>query len=438
MSIASELTRIQTAKSNLRQSIINKGGTVASDALLGAYATAVDNLPSGGGDMPANLSAYELDDWGRPSSLTIKSGVTGFPEKAFQYCDSLTSVTLSNTVTSIGRYVFDNSGLKSLTIPGNVQTIGIHSFSDCKSLSSLTINSGVTTIDNISFSGCSSLQNLVVPDTVTYIGSSSFKGCSSLTSVTIGSGVTSIGNSAFTSCSTLSTITSYATTAPTLGGSVFNRLSATGVLTIPQGSDYTTWIAALPTGWTVSYIVPKKARLILSDSTVVDIPEDGNSDFGWADIQSYTSTVVEMDIYPVVTGSITIGGCTNLTTLNLPNSITAITSEAFYGCSALTSLTIPDSVTVIGDSAFMECSSLTSLTIPSGVTSIDGWCFMSCSSITDIYCYATTAPTINNQTFRDIATGGTLHYPTGSDYSSWMSNEENYLGYFGWTSVGDI
>ena len=118
MSIASELTRIQTAKSNLRQSIINKGGTVASDALLGAYATAVDNLPSGGGDMPANLSAFSTDVWGRPVSLTIKSGVTGIPDYQYSGITTLTSVTISDSVTTIGyRAFYLCNGLPSVTIP---------------------------------------------------------------------------------------------------------------------------------------------------------------------------------------------------------------------------------------------------------------------------------------------------------------------------------
>ncbi|MBQ2239705.1 MAG: leucine-rich repeat domain-containing protein, partial [Alistipes sp.] len=68
---------------------------------------------------------------------------------------------------------------------------------------------------------------------------------------------------------------------------------------------------------------------------------------------------------------------------------------AFEGCSSLTSITIPESVTIIGHGAFYGCSSLTSITIGNGVTSIGEWAFEDCSSLTSITCLATTPPAIS-------------------------------------------
>jgi len=77
-------------------------------------------------------------------------------------------------------------------------------------------------------------------------------------------------------------------------------------------------------------------------------------------------------------------GCSSLTSLTIPSSVTEIGLSAFSGCSGLISLTIPSSVTWIGQSAFEGCSSLTSLTIPSSVTSIDRYAFQGCSGLTSL------------------------------------------------------
>ena len=77
-------------------------------------------------------------------------------------------------------------------------------------------------------------------------------------------------------------------------------------------------------------------------------------------------------------------GCSDLTSVTIPNSVTSIGNEAFYGCSGLTSVTIPNSVTSIGSFAFYRCSGLTSVTIPNSVKSIGSYAFQGCSGLTSI------------------------------------------------------
>ena len=77
-------------------------------------------------------------------------------------------------------------------------------------------------------------------------------------------------------------------------------------------------------------------------------------------------------------------GCTNLTSITIPNSVTHIGYGTFAGCTNLSEITISDSVTIIGDLAFAKCSNLTSITIPNGVTSIGFEAFWECKSLTSI------------------------------------------------------
>ena len=76
--------------------------------------------------------------------------------------------------------------------------------------------------------------------------------------------------------------------------------------------------------------------------------------------------------------------CSNLTSIEIPNSVTSIGSYAFEGCSGLTSVTIPNSVLSIGNSTFSGCSGLTNVTIPDSVTSIGSYAFEGCSGLTSV------------------------------------------------------
>ena len=80
-------------------------------------------------------------------------------------------------------------------------------------------------------------------------------------------------------------------------------------------------------------------------------------------------------------GASAFSGCSGLTSITIPNSVTSIGDFAFYNCSGLTSVTIPNSVTSIGDGTFYNCSGLTSITIPDSVTSIGKSAFEGCSKL---------------------------------------------------------
>ena len=120
-------------------------------------------------------------------------------------------------------------------------------------------------------------------------------------------------------------------------------------------------------------------------------------------------------------------GCSGLTSLTIPSSVTSIGESAFYGCSGLTSLTIPSSVTSIGESAFFGCSGLTSFTIPSSVTSIGWGAFCGCSGLTSIYVYTEKLPNMGSDVFAGCdAKKCTVYVPKGTYDDYWLSE----FGYF--------
>ena len=172
------------------------------------------------------------------TSVIISDGVTSIGKYAFYDCRSLTSVTIPNSVTSIGAYAFEDcSGLTSVTIPNSVKSIGSQAFSGCSSLTSVTIPNSVTSIGNSAFSDCTGLTSVTIPGSVTSIGYCAFYSCTSLTSVTIPNSVTSIGEGAFWGCTGLTSVTNFANTPQKITSSVFDKVDkSTCVLYVLAGS----------------------------------------------------------------------------------------------------------------------------------------------------------------------------------------------------------
>lgn len=103
---------------------------------------------------------------------------------AFFHCTNLSSITLSNNITSIGSSAFEDcTNLTSITIPGSVTSIGLAAFCNCTKLTSITIPDSVTTIDLEAFKNCSSLTSITIPGSVTSIGPYVFDGCTSLNDI---------------------------------------------------------------------------------------------------------------------------------------------------------------------------------------------------------------------------------------------------------------
>ena len=112
------------------------------------------------------------------------------------------------TYAVVTGYIGTESDVKIAAFYKDLPVIRIENkaFYNCRSLTSVTIPDSVTSIGYEAFYNCRSLTSVTIPDSVTSIGNSAFDGCTSLKSVTIGSGVTSIGDSAFEDCTSLTSV----------------------------------------------------------------------------------------------------------------------------------------------------------------------------------------------------------------------------------------
>jgi hypothetical protein len=198
--------------------------------------------------------------------LTIPDTITGLPvtsigDQAFEFCTSLTNVTMGTNLANIGGQAFEYClSLTSVALGANVTNIGYEAFADCVSLPTVTIPSRVTSIGDDTFWFCSSLTNVTIPGSVTRIGAFAFGYCTSLTNVMIPSSVTSIGDNAFDSCTALTGVY-FQGNAPSLGFEVFYGDSSATVYYLPgtagwnpqvQTSDGTFGVKTNQFGFTIT------------------------------------------------------------------------------------------------------------------------------------------------------------------------------------------
>ena len=175
------------------------------------------------------------------------------------------------------------------------------------------------------------------------------------------------------------------------------------VLALPQSVFAYDFSAVAPTGQTLYYTIVSGGVCVAHPNSYSPYWSDNTKPTGALTIPStvthsgttYNVIGIVMNAFSGCTGltSVTIPssvtfiggytfyGCTGLTSVTIPNSVTSIDGYTFYGCTGLTSVTIPSSVTSIGSNAFNRCTGLTSVTIGSSVTSIGGGAFASCSGL---------------------------------------------------------
>jgi len=133
-------------------------------------------------------------------------------------------------------HLLDKSGkeITELVIPDGITSINTKIFKNCRFLTSITIPNSVTMIGDSAFAGCSQLRSLTIPDSVTNIGYDAFCGCSQLKSITLGNGITTIRNGTFSGCKSLSQLT-LPNSITKIEASVFSRCNLLTSITIGKG-----------------------------------------------------------------------------------------------------------------------------------------------------------------------------------------------------------
>ena len=165
----------------------------------------------------ASISDYAFYDCVFLTSVTIPNSVKSIGRQAFGGCYSLTSIKVEagnstydsrNNCNAIIETATNTliAGCKNTVIPNSVTSIGEDAFRCCSSLTSIIIPNSVTSIGEEAFYGCSGLTSVTIGSGVTTISEDAFSGCTNLTSITIGNSVTSIGKSAFYDCYRLTSI----------------------------------------------------------------------------------------------------------------------------------------------------------------------------------------------------------------------------------------
>ena len=240
--------------------------------------------------------------------------------------------------------------ITNVTIGSGVTTIGDDAFYFCRNLRSVSIPTSVTSIGDYAFYNCRLLRSITLPEGVTSIGDLAFECCTSLSSVTIGSGLTTIGEYAFSDCTDLVKIT--------IDGGNSKYDSRNNCNAIIETTSNT-------------LVVGCKGTIIPDGVTTIGVDAFNGSGLTSIDIPASVTTI----------SSYAFDNCELLRSITLPEGLTSIGSMAFRSCKALKTIVIPDGVTTIIGGTFQGCDSLRRVTIGSGVTNIESRAFWNCKRL---------------------------------------------------------
>lgn len=314
-------------------------------------------------------------------------------------------------------------GLKAITLPGNLKSVGESAFQECSSLETINLPSGITTIGNYAFLECEKLKSVTLPSGLISIGDRAFNSCISLTSLDLPSSLTTVGELALAGCPQLTSLTLHSGLTNIkgnnlLGGYTFyNNLKDVRYII---DSDLETY---LQSNHPIINDIRCGIKYYLNDQeiTTLEIPSGITSIGDGVFLSSNNLTNLTLSSKITSAGKYAFNNCSNLkdiryyiyddlatyiqkghpafyvncgikyywnnqeiTTLEIPTSVTSIGNHAFYCCNGLTSIDFPSNLSSIGDWAFSNCSGLTSVDLPSSITKMGEYVFNNCENLSNV------------------------------------------------------
>ncbi len=338
------------------------------------------------------------------TTMTITNPNIVLGASVFEGCSSLDTVNLPEGIKTIPASFFASSGIKKITLPSTVTSIGQTAFMSTRNLSSIDLTncSGLTTIENNAFAA-SGIQQIQLPNSLRLIKSNAFE-ASSLTSITIPDSV--IGNGdvngdsgiaelAFWNCSNLQTV-SIPKGISRLNQGVFKgcislenieiRDAENSILESIEKEAFSGCFSLENTNFLNNLKLLKEIKErafaydIKSDVTEILTRKDiyGNTlYYGGLTSISLPDCVTTVDKtafeYQYNVENITLGngitelpetifsGFVNLRHIKLPDRLTSIGDKAFYKCIMLNEIKFPDTLQTIGESAFETCGTASTI-----------------------------------------------------------------------------
>ena len=338
---------------------------------------------------------------GGPPTFTIEDGV-------------LTSVELN--------------GAFEVTIPGTVREIGESAFEGCEDLMSVVMSNGVAKIDDYAFYNCSSLESVTLPYGLTSIGKYAFAYCYELAAVTVPEGVTNVGIRVFYYCDGLTSVALPRSLA-SIGDEAFAFCG--GIETFTVADDNPAYKVQ------DGMLLTKNGGVLLHGAEGdVSIPSGVTriSNGAFASCVGLTNVTIPTSVTSI--SSYAFYGCSGLTNVEIPNSVQYIGKGAFQHCRGLadedgfvivrnvlydsysnqSEVIVPQGVVKIEDSVFAYRGDLAKVTIPSSVSGIGSYLFSNSSNLTNVT-FEGNAPTVNNYTFVGVGSSCTVYVNRGS--SGW-------------------